>query len=271
MPHSKSDGHIDSLDKIDQRKPHHVRFEGSESIVLYDRNSSPSRGFVSPVRRCACGRPASTTDNVAENEIADILDSPTRRSRSPHKKLFGENGWLGRSPSVKEQSNKKAGLKTLGEKIKHHVGEIVSLSYPNTFTSEFTNVILGGRCGQGVFYPLPSGLCLFEDHFEIKFTHFCRSSYSGEDLLRNGSHDLCQCQQVPCPAIRGRSYVGGFHQQDHQLLDVQKSASSPRVSVRPVHAARAYSPESAHVPVLRRVLHKPCCSELHFIQLEGRR
>ncbi|KAL2002842.1 hypothetical protein VTN02DRAFT_5739 [Thermoascus thermophilus] len=54
----------------------------------------------------------------------EIGYSPTRRSRSPHKKLFGENGWLGHSPSVKEQSNKKAGLKTLGEKIKHHVGEI---------------------------------------------------------------------------------------------------------------------------------------------------
>jgi len=63
--------------------------------------------------------------------------------RSPHKKLFGENGWLGRNLSMTELSNgkytKKPGLKTFGEKVKQHVedlaGDVVKV-YPNPFRRE---------------------------------------------------------------------------------------------------------------------------------------
>lgn len=56
--------------------------------------------------------------------------SPVQRSRSPMKKMFGENGWLGRSTSLKEvpvEHDWKTGFKQLGGKIKQRVEGIVSI------------------------------------------------------------------------------------------------------------------------------------------------
>ncbi|KAL8647632.1 MAG: hypothetical protein Q9210_005442 [Variospora velana] len=51
--------------------------------------------------------------------------NPAKRSRSPMKQLFGENGFLGRSTSMKEipsEEHRKKGVKHLGEKFKQRVG-----------------------------------------------------------------------------------------------------------------------------------------------------
>jgi len=50
--------------------------------------------------------PPKTLDDVSEHDESCIpeetqspyLHTPKKRSRSPMKKMFGENGWLGRSP-----------------------------------------------------------------------------------------------------------------------------------------------------------------------------
>ncbi|EER38507.1 conserved hypothetical protein [Histoplasma capsulatum H143] len=87
------------------------------------RSRSPDRGrgrgrSLSPVK---------ILEDLDENSILEFLPSPMKRPRSPHKKLFGENGWLGRSPSLKEspsEKNKRPGFKALGEKIKQRVEDI---------------------------------------------------------------------------------------------------------------------------------------------------
>lgn len=69
--------------------------------------------------------PVKILEDLEEDMALDI--SPRRRGRSPHKKLFGENGWLGRSPTLDGSpgEKKKAGLKSLGEKIKQRVEDMV--------------------------------------------------------------------------------------------------------------------------------------------------
>ncbi|KAL9030828.1 MAG: hypothetical protein Q9196_001082 [Gyalolechia fulgens] len=62
--------------------------------------------------------------NAHKDLPADPPASPTKRSRSPMKQLFGENGFLGRSTSMKElpsEDYRKRGVKHLGEKLKQRV------------------------------------------------------------------------------------------------------------------------------------------------------
>ena len=55
--------------------------------------------------------------------------SPPRRSRSPMKKMFGDNGWLGRSTSLKDTHNHQSGLKMWSGNIKHRVADMVSFRW----------------------------------------------------------------------------------------------------------------------------------------------
>lgn len=55
--------------------------------------------------------------------------SPIKRSRSPAKQLFGQQGWLGRSTSMRElpsDEHRRAGIKHWGGKLKQRIEEIVS-------------------------------------------------------------------------------------------------------------------------------------------------
>lgn len=77
-----------------------------------------------------------TIGDSEDEEQVDGLVSTTKRLRSPHKRLFGENGWLGRTPSMGEPPNrkhKKPGLKTFGERVKQHVEDLVRLSFRSIF------------------------------------------------------------------------------------------------------------------------------------------
>ncbi len=63
------------------------------------------------------------------------LDEPAspipKRPRSPMKKMFGENGWLGRSTSMRElptENHRGTGaFRNLGERIRRRVEGLVSI------------------------------------------------------------------------------------------------------------------------------------------------
>ena len=100
---------------------------------LFDKGGrslrSPSRGrgaerMASPIK---------VLQDVHEEDVLDILQSPRKRSRSPHKRLFGEGGWLSKSTSLKELSHepsKRGGLKIWGDKLKSRVEDLVWMSTP---------------------------------------------------------------------------------------------------------------------------------------------
>lgn len=69
------------------------------------------------------------TNSFIENSAA-LPPSPIKRSRSPAKQLFGEQGWLGRSTSMRElpsEEFRKTGIKHWGGKLKQRIEYIVSL------------------------------------------------------------------------------------------------------------------------------------------------
>ncbi|KAI4202748.1 MAG: hypothetical protein LQ346_001910 [Caloplaca aetnensis] len=72
-------------------------------------------------------------ESFQRNAWVQLAPSPTKRSRSPMKQLFGENGFLGRSTSMKElpsEEYRKKGVKHLGEKLKQRVeGMTASISH----------------------------------------------------------------------------------------------------------------------------------------------
>lgn len=85
-------------------------------------------GNISPVRGRS-NSPVKFADDVREQVTVEALPTDRKRSRSPVKKVFGENGWLGRSISMKDMSNespKKTGLKHWGGKLIQRVEGIVS-------------------------------------------------------------------------------------------------------------------------------------------------
>lgn len=71
------------------------------------------------------------SNSFIENS-APSPSSPIKRSRSPAKQLFGEQGWLGRSTSMKElpsEEFRKTGIKHWSGKLKQRIEYIVSLLY----------------------------------------------------------------------------------------------------------------------------------------------
>ena len=108
--------------------PYHQN-AGAYSMI----GEGPCSPHQSPVRGRANSRtpsPIKQLQDVEEDETLDFPPTPTRRGRSPMKKvMFGENGWLGRSTSMKElpsEKYRKTGLKNWGGKLKQRVEEMVS-------------------------------------------------------------------------------------------------------------------------------------------------
>lgn len=119
---SHSTGGIKFLQQVDPRA----------SAMMYQ----PTRGLGDDEGIAVRGRPTSPVKalrDVDENDDDDeeeieIPMTPVKRSRSPMKKMFGENGWLGRSTSMYEipsEQQKRSGLKMWSEKIKHRVEGLV--------------------------------------------------------------------------------------------------------------------------------------------------
>ena len=121
----------------------------SESFLTRSRSRSPVRresnesAQHSVHGRYAGKTPVKTLDDVAERDEnreydvfreSPIARQPKKRSRSPMKKMFGENGWLGKSPDeiqdVKLQVKKAAAIQkdkpTMMGKLRNKLGEFVS-------------------------------------------------------------------------------------------------------------------------------------------------
>ena len=142
--HENSQGMSQSLSETDffyrrqHRAPAVIRSPHFEMKDI-ERESplSVDSGLVSPpespTRR---GRPTNRTpspiklEDIKEDQPMNFPSSPIKRSRSPVKQLFGENGWLGRSTSMKEMPSeefRKNGFKHWGGKLKQRVELIVRL------------------------------------------------------------------------------------------------------------------------------------------------
>lgn len=93
----------------------------SNRVALGNRTPSP--------RRLNDIKEEQGTNSFIENSAA-YHPSPIKRSRSPVKQLFGEQGWLGRSTSMRElpsEEFRKTGIKHWGGKLKQRIEYIVSL------------------------------------------------------------------------------------------------------------------------------------------------
>ncbi len=93
----------------------------SNRVTLGNRTPSPSR--LNDIKE------EQGTNSFIENSAA-FPPSPIKRSRSPAKQLFGEQGWLGRSTSMRElpsEEFRKTGIKHWGGKLKQRIEYIVSL------------------------------------------------------------------------------------------------------------------------------------------------
>ncbi|EEQ35075.1 hypothetical protein McanMca71_001736 [Microsporum canis] len=145
IPQSKSDGNVKSFD--------YGGCDGSDPANYYQGWEGPAR--VPPTEKWQTGnqhheqrhesthvlrgrgrgrsRSPTKLEDLDEDTALDLYPRQ-RRSKSPHKKLFGENGWLGRSPDINDVpgEKKKPGLRALGEKIKQRVEDITG-SASSTF------------------------------------------------------------------------------------------------------------------------------------------
>ena len=138
-PHgmSQSLSETDFYDRRQQRAPAVIRsphFEMGDierESPLLSINKGLDSPPESPTRR---GRPINRTpspvklEDIKEDQPMNFPSSPIKRSRSPVKQLFGENGWLGRSTSMKEMPSeefRKNGIKHWGGKLKQRVELIV--------------------------------------------------------------------------------------------------------------------------------------------------
>ncbi|KAI9679489.1 MAG: hypothetical protein M1817_005511 [Caeruleum heppii] len=130
MAQSQSEGQIAFLGGTESSST--VKSEDYARMVIHAEPTSPVRGrSTSPVK---------TLDPLSEEEGATHESQLPPRSRSPMKKMFGENGWLGRSVSLKElalEQQKKSGLRHWGGKIKQRVGGLdMTRLLPNPFTAD---------------------------------------------------------------------------------------------------------------------------------------
>lgn len=132
MSHSQSEGNIDFRSR--GIKDHNLRvgktFEGAAgdyyTRLSKDTNSSSSLSRGRTVTRTPS--PVKALEDIREDQASNSPESPIKRSRSPFKQMFGENGWLGRSTSMNELPNekyRKNGIKHWGGKIKQRVENLV--------------------------------------------------------------------------------------------------------------------------------------------------
>lgn len=129
--------------------------EHIQSYLREPRPESPLRGpsrsgadyygaHASTNSRYGARSPTKTLRDLVERdesyvESPELPRSPKKRSRSPMKKMFGENGWLGRSPAEAQENvrqNQKAAAAastpkkekvSMMGKLKTKLGEFVSI------------------------------------------------------------------------------------------------------------------------------------------------
>jgi hypothetical protein len=116
----------------------HLRQPRQESpLRAPPRNIGDSYGPSSPTTsRHGARSPTKTLRDVVERDEVqpEIVrtPSPKKRSRSPMKKMFGENGWLGRSPAEAPETTDNVVIdrkekRTMMGKLRNKLGEIVNI------------------------------------------------------------------------------------------------------------------------------------------------
>jgi len=132
MPHSHSENNVTFV--IDPKTMNTSRLNLSNHKHTVSYSKLDERDFL-PVPADRGRAPARTPSPVKQlggfggEPMLDYPQSPSKRQRSPMKKMFGENGWLGRSTSMKELPSdqyRKTGLKHWGGKIKQRVEDLVT-------------------------------------------------------------------------------------------------------------------------------------------------
>ncbi len=137
MSHSRSENSVAFITSSNPKSVSRLNVSTHKQIGSY---SKPGEGATSPLPSPTRGRapnrapsPIKYIEGTGEESMVEIPQSPTKRPRSPMKKMFGENGWLGRSTSMKElpsEQYRKTGLKHWGGKIKQRVGDLVITLQP---------------------------------------------------------------------------------------------------------------------------------------------
>ena len=139
MSHSQSEGNIDFRSR--GAKDHNLRVGKTFECVAADyrtrsnTNTDASSSFPRGRTITRTPSPVKALEDIKEDQASGSSPSPTKRSRSPFKQMFGEHGWLGRSMSMNELPNekyRKNGIKHWGGKIKQRVENLVSIKGPST-------------------------------------------------------------------------------------------------------------------------------------------
>ena len=132
MSHSQSEGNIDF--RSHEIKDHNLRvgkiFEraGGDHCTRSSEDTDASFSFSRGRTITRTPSPVKILEEIKEDQASNSPPSPTKRSRSPFKQMFGENGWLGRSTSMNELPDdkyRKTGIKHWGGKIKQRVENLV--------------------------------------------------------------------------------------------------------------------------------------------------
>ena len=139
LPHSQSESSVDFWRKVHKRGVSSSGTEnsGSDRIRLSEDTTSGSSSSASA--SASRGRsllrtpsPTKELDTIKEDPSSSEASPalPVKRSRSPVKQLFGENGWLGKSPSkdAPPEEQKEPALKRWGEKLRRRVDHMVCKS-----------------------------------------------------------------------------------------------------------------------------------------------
>jgi len=107
--------------------------EGSEHLPTYGEYDGQSSQFAASDYTDSVKQPLSPMEKSEDDSDSDELEPDLRPkvhpSKYPHKKLFGQDGWLGCSTDVHALPLEKRTsmmFKDIGKKIKKQVGEIVS-------------------------------------------------------------------------------------------------------------------------------------------------
>ena len=144
MSQSLSEGYIDfrkAYPKQSVKLPpsriddHRGRYSEDDGPV---HTSSPSRGRAlsrtpSPLKDLSIIKEDPSPEVSPTRSSDEYLQTPVKRSRSPVKQLFGEHGWLGKTPGSKDTNNEEArknGFKHWGDKLRQRVDHLVPVSPP---------------------------------------------------------------------------------------------------------------------------------------------
>ncbi|RAL14991.1 uncharacterized protein BO97DRAFT_422334 [Aspergillus homomorphus CBS 101889] len=107
------------------KKPGMTLHDGRGHEVCYHPYSVHDAGQTATVEPSLTRQLSSTATDLTG---ASLIGNPLSETKSAHKKLFGEKGWLGSNADLRElagNNHKSLGLRRLGKKFKMHVEDLM--------------------------------------------------------------------------------------------------------------------------------------------------